>query len=661
MKLLDKLKKLGGDIMNQTQTETQTQQEDANLSKWKNKLQSSLSAYNQTIFDEREQIYLGTRKVDANINSDKRPVKQANNIYNIAFEMVESQVNSIIPQPSVKAKRPGFEEQAKMIEDSISNDLKEMGIEEINDINERITPIQGYSILTVDWDPDFKHHLYRGEIKVSHKHPKQLIPQSGVYSIQKMDYFFILSSVTKDYIKRRYGIEDLESDTEQYPNINSLLEYSKPNTQNEKVTEIVCWYKDKDNDICKFVWTNDTVLEDYPKYFYRRIDGQIQKNETLDTPITLSDGTQLPAGTQVPYFMPTRYPVVIRKNVPKNFAFEGQSDIDVMRDQQDSIKKIGTKIEDKLIKGGTLITMPDDLQVDITSETYQIIRANPQQMAAINTRDLTAPFDKDIEYINQQRQVIQWMLGITNSFQGQIDNTAQSGVAKQIQVQQASGRMRSKEFNKQTAFKELFEILFEFKLAFYDELRPYLSKDANGQTIYGDFDKYQFLMKDASGEVFYNTDFLFGADAGSGIPKDPLFLFNQANNMLQDGAIDKVQFWTIMESLNFPMAKEIKDQVEQQMQNQAPKQDIPSLSIAFKDLPPSGQAQMAQLAGIQLNPNDMQAMQSTQQPQQQQAHPIDQLIAQLPQHEQEQFNKATPEQQKAITDQLMAEMNQGGQ
>jgi hypothetical protein len=330
-----------------------------------------------------------------------------------------------------------------------------------------------------------------------------------------------------------------------------------------------------------------------------------------------------------------------------------------MRDQQDSIKKIGTKIEDKLMKGGTLITLPDDLQVNITNETYQVIKANPQQMAAISTKDLTAPFDKDMEYINQQRQVIQWMLGITNSFQGQTDTTAQSGVAKQIQVQQASGRMRSKEFNKQTAFKELFEILFEFKLAFYDELRPYLSKDANGQTIYGDFDKYQFLMKDASGESFYNTDFLFEADAGSGIPKDPLFLFNQANNMLQDGAIDKAQFWTIMESLNFPMAKEIKSQVEQQMQNQSPKQDIPSLSISFKDLPPSGQAQMAQLAGIQLNPNDIQQMQAMQPPQQQ-AHPIDQLITQLPQHEQQQFKKMTPEQQKVITDQLMAEMQQQG-
>lgn len=632
MKLFDKLKKLGDEIVNQFQSE-----DNQKMKKWKSKLESALSSYNTTIMDEREGIYLGTRLIDANVNNSKKPNKKANNIYNIVFEMIESQVNSTIPQPSTKSKRPGFEEQAKMIEDSISNDLKEIGIEEINDINERITPVQGFSVITVDWDPDFKHHLYRGELKVSYKHPKQLIPQPGIYNIQKMDYFFILSSVTKDYIKRRYNVEDLESDTEQYPEINSPTETGKSNTENEKVTEIVCWYKDKNGDIGKFVWTNDTVLEDLPQFFHRRIDGKVQKSETIDTPITLADGTPLPPGTEVPYFMPTRYPVVIRKNVPKNFSFEGQSDVDIMRDQQDSIKKVGTKIEEKVMKAGSLVTIPDTLKLDITNETYQIVRGTLAELSSINTKDLTSPIERELNYIEQQRQVIQWMTGITNAYQGQEDNTATTGVAKQIQVQQASGRMRSKEFNKQTAFKELFEIMFEFKLAFYDELRPYLAKDVNGNDLYGDFDKYKFLLKDASGELYYNTDFLFSADSGSGIPKDAIFQFNQAKEMLSTQAIDKLQFWTIMESLNFPMAKQIKSQVQEQMQQQQ------------------------QLAIDKANADAQIQFQKEQQGQQTQGsgtHPFDQLLAQLPKHEQDAFKKSSPEQQKVITDQLMAEMQQ---
>ena len=187
MKLFDKLKKIGGDIVEQFQSDEQIK-----LKKWKSKLESALASFDSNIIDEREQIYLGTRLVDANVNSKKVPSKKANNIYNVAYEMIESQVNSTIPQPNVRSKRPGFEAQAKMIEDSITNDLKEIGIEEINDINERVTPVQGYSIITVDWDPDFKHHLYRGEIKVSHKHPKQLIPQPGVLTYKKWTTFLSL-------------------------------------------------------------------------------------------------------------------------------------------------------------------------------------------------------------------------------------------------------------------------------------------------------------------------------------------------------------------------------------------------------------------------------------------------------------------------------------
>lgn len=612
--------------------DTFTPKENKKLRKWQSKFETSLTSFDTNIMDEREQIYLGTRAVDANVNNAKRPTKKANNIYNVVFEMIESQVNTQIPQPAVKSKRPGFDEQARMIEDSIANDLKEIGIEEVNDINERITPIQGLSIMTVDWDPDFKHHLYRGEIKVSSKHPKQLIPQPGVYNIQRMDYFFIVSSVTKEYIKRRYGVDDLDSDTEQHPELNSLMGDGKQNNSDEKVTEIVCWYKDDDGDIGKFVWTNDTLLEDLPKYYYRRLErctecGKVKVDEvcscgsksfkksteqfeTLDAEIALGDGTVIPEGTEVPYFTPHKYPVVVRKNVPKNFAFEGQSDVDTIRDQQDSIKKIGTKMEDKVMRGGSIVLVPDDLKAEITSDTYQVIRANPQQRAAIDVKDLTAPIERDMNYIDHQRQVVQYMLGITNSFQGLEDSTATSGVAKQIQVQQASGRMRSKEFNKQAAFKELFEIMFEFKLAFYDELRPYLAKDANGNDLFGEFDKYKFLQRDASGKFFYNTDFLFSADAGSGIPKDAIFQLNQAKEMLGAGAIDTLQYWTILQALNFPMASEIKSQIEEKMQMQARQQQAPP--------------------------------------------DINQIISQLSPEEQAAFQAAPPEQQQAIIQEFMS-------
>ena len=108
-----------------------------------------------------------------------------------------------------------------------------------------------------------------------------------------------------------------------------------------------------------------------------------------------------------------------------------------------------------------------------------------------------------------------------------------------------------------------------------------------------------------------------------------MFLFNQAIGMYSSQAIDKAQFWTIMESINFPMAKEIKDQVEQEQQAQQ-------------------QMQMQQQAQQQGQQQDQPIMPNA----------IDQLLAQLPKNEQDLFKKMPPDQQMAITNQMLSQMNQ---
>lgn len=549
------------------------------LLKWQKRLEVAKNGQDLELMDKREYLYLGDRRVDKNVNDSTDPSKKANNIYNIIYEFIESQVSSQIPMPQVKSKRAGFELQAQMISESITNDLKESQIDEINDENERITPLQGFSVIEVCWNPDLKHHLYMGEIELHGRHPKQLVTQPKVYNLQKMDYFFILSDVSHDYVKRRYD-KELEGEDEQYPENTSLFDdgvssaggitqRSGSEEDEEKLTEIVCFYRDEDGDVGKYTWINDVELENLPKYFYRRINGKVLETEVLQEDVIQNGEVFAQAGETVPYFIPQRYPVSIRINVPKNFSFGGQSDLDIIRDQQDSIKRVVHKMEEKLVKGGSIIKALDDHMTFVIDDTInQIIRGNQAQLAAIGVENLVADISQDIAFVQEQYRMAQSMLGITNSFQGKEDPTAASGKAKQIQVQQASGRMQSKQFNKFVHYKEIFEIIFEFKLALYDEIRPYLAQNANGEDTFGEFDKYQFLQRDKKGNLFYNTDFIFGSDGSLGLPKDPMFMYQQALALYQAGAMDAQALWTILESLEFPQAAKIKKQVMEQMNMQ---------------------------------------------------------------------------------------------
>lgn len=672
--MFQKLKQLGGDLISKVKEKTKTAKEESEqqlrLKNWQDKMSEALTATNLTIRDEREMIYLGTADVDANINSTnmqngKR--KKANNVVNLVLEFIETNVDATIPKPSVRTKLPGFEKQAAMIEDSLTSDITELGITAINDVNERITPIQGYSAILVGWNPDFKHHLYRGELNLESVHPKRIIPQPGVWELQKMDYFFVLSSVTKSFIKKRYGV-DLENEGEQFPGLNSLDGYGSQSSNPDMVTEIVCWYKNDDGEVSKFVWCDNEVLEDLPNFYARRIDGKVETMETLGSEVTLASGEVLPVGTKIPYFTPTRYPLVIRENIPLNFAFGGQSDVDVIRDQQDAMKKVVSTIEEKIIRGSAVVTALEGHRFNLTNELYAIVRGSQAELNALRVQNLQASISDDLIFAQQQYKAAQSTLGITNTYQGKADSTAVSGIAKQIQVQQTSGRLRSKEANKYAAFKELYEIMFEFKLAFYDELRPFVTQDADGKDSYGDFNKYAFLVRDKAGELYYNTDFIFTADAGTGLPRDKMWLFNSVQEMLKYGAYNPtpaaVTFWTQMVQQKYPNAKIVLDSINKQIEAQSKAPPVvPKATIAFKDvMDPVAQAQMLEKIGVKV-----QAMpQDTGQPtepqdgmdtQQNVLQVIEEAMANMTDEEQMAF-ASLPDEQKI---QILLDMVGGGQ
>ena len=432
-----------------------------------------------------------------------------------------------------------------------------------------------------------------------------------------------------------------------------------------------------------------------PKYFHRRPDGEIQETETLAEDITKPTGEVIPAGTEVPYYIPKHYPLAVRPNVPKAFSFGGQSDIDVIRDLQDALKKVVSTIEEKIMRGGGVITAMDDHNVTLTNQLYQVVKGNPQQLQMLNVLNLEANIGQDMEFAQYLYKIAQSTLGVTDSFQGKADNTAKSGVAKQMLIQQAAGRMQSKQYNKISSFQELFRILFEFKLAFYDEQRPFLKKGDNNEDEYAIFNKYDFLERDSAGEYYYNTDFLITAD-GADLPKDKTWIMQQTLELFKLQTMTPSQLWQTLADLGYPNAKQFfKQAQEQEAQQQQMQQQQMQQQQAAQQQPQQDQMAQQQAQQKQQELQQQQAMedmkiqndnnekekdrqhqlqmellkQQSQKEQKQmeqsqtdgqqtnnQQNPVEQLLSQLNPAEQQAFKNASPEQQQNIIQQL----TQGG-
>jgi predicted RNA-binding Zn-ribbon protein involved in translation (DUF1610 family) len=233
-----------------------------------------------------------------------------------------------------------------------------MRFEEYNDMQERTVPIQGGGLWLVEWDNSLRTHTTIGEVAVSLVHPKQIVPQAGVYTgIEDMDYIILKMPQTKAYIKRKYGV-DVKDETEEEPEVKGGEEES---AADDMVTQYVAYYRNDTGGIGLFSWVRDTVLEDLDDYQARRlkrckscgavlpygtkgkggkkpvcpncggtkfVDAEEEYEEIID-PIPLADGTMIPGAqmianedgtftdepTKIPYYKPDIYPVILQKNV----------------------------------------------------------------------------------------------------------------------------------------------------------------------------------------------------------------------------------------------------------------------------------------------------------------------------------------------------------
>ena len=235
---------------------------------WQERLAANQSAYDAELarMDDREALYRGTDVISPIVAGERK--KNTPHRRNICAELIESQVDSNLPQPKVTARRPQDEMKAKLIEDMLRNELDRLPFEQLNDIMERTVPIQGGAAFLVEWDNNRRTHSTVGELTVSTLHPKQIIPQDGVFTgVEDMDYIILKIPQTKEYIRRKYGV-DVADETEQEPDIKGI---GGDTTADDLVTQYVAYYRNEKGGIGLYSWCCDTELEDLSDYQARRL------------------------------------------------------------------------------------------------------------------------------------------------------------------------------------------------------------------------------------------------------------------------------------------------------------------------------------------------------------------------------------------------------
>ena len=285
---------------------------------------------------------------------------------------------------------------------------------------------------------------------------------------------------------------------------------------------------------------------------------------------------------EIPYYKPDIFPAVLRRNVTAHGTFLGESDCDKIADQQNTINRLEQKIIDRMVKAGTKITMPDDTHLRVDPEDNDVwYVGNAANASLIGVRDFTGNLQYELAYMSQVYEESRRVLGITDSFQGRRDSTAQSGKAKEFAAAQSAGRLESKRVMKKAAFARIFERIFKNQLAYCDEKRPVHFRDEQGNQEYEEWSSYAFLRVDEAGELYWNDQFIFSCDDASGLAANREAMWQETTAHLQSGAYGNpgeldtlLLYWTQMEELHYPGAGKIKGLLEQRRQEEIQQQQM---------------------------------------------------------------------------------------
>lgn len=574
-------------------------------------------------FDKWSKQYKG----DLTIDGSDEPALTGRNI---TYELIESQFSSYLPStavtPEVYSERN--DRNAKSIERLLKNKRNQLPFEKMNDIDERYSPIYGGSIWLVEWDNSIKTHNTVGDVKITCWSPSHFVGQPCIYDIDDMEYCFITFETTKEDLVRKYGVsigvaDDTESENGGETDETATVNVCYYKNDEDKICQYI-WSGDTELQdiedyysrkvyVCKNCGRRKELCTcDKPDY-----ELQDDEYEELDHDIVLSDGSVIPAAspvmkdgqvvmeesqqqailedgsvamdeingimipatvpvqvpklerTKLPYYTPSKFPIIIRKNTSQEDSLFGQSDCEFIRPQQQAINKIESRILEKLMNAGVYPTAPEDYIGQFDNGLYKnVIKVGQGNYKLFGRIDLQVDLTQDISQSERLYQQSKRIMGITDSYQGQADSTAQSGKAKQIQVNQSAGRLDSKRKMKNAAYAEIDEVIFLYYLAYADEPRAMSYVDSMGRLQNAQFNRYDFIERDENGEYYYNTQYLFGTDLTGDVEQSRETIWSENRLNFQNGCYGNPQqletlliFWQQMERHHYPDARDMVERI----------------------------------------------------------------------------------------------------
>ena len=564
----------------------ETRNEALKLDFFKALFQCAENAYAPNIeaFERAMRQYKGSTEIDG---SDEAAIT----VRNITYEIVESQVSSNIPLP--KADATSYSERrgrnAASIERLCRSIRKRLPFDEMNDIDERYTYIYGGSVWYIDWDNESEYLGEVGGVRVECLSPCNFVPQPNIYNVDDMEYCFLKFITTKSELTRRYGIDEERIDCADFE-----YEYDGAVDASDTVKVITCFYRDEDGEVGRFIFSGDLILSDLPKYYRRKRSVCVECGEGADVcrcknKKTRNEDVECEVITQytatgierdpihaaidvgyeveIPYYVPRLFPIVIRKNTSAENQLFGQSDCDYIRPEQQAINKVESRILKKLLRAGITPIVPEDATVSLNNSIFgQVIKMKPgESTAQYGKVDTTPNISQDIAEAERLYDHAKRVIGISDAYQG-VDTGvyAESGYAKQLRINQASGRLESKKKMKYTAYARIDKIIFSLYLAFADEPRSLSYKDAYGLIHESEFSRYDFIEFDPiRKKYFYDDAYLFSVDLNGGNEYQREALWERNLENLKAGTLGDptspvtlLRYWQCQERAHYPYARE---------------------------------------------------------------------------------------------------------